>query len=132
LICFEGGDMKAKFIVVLLAVVLVLAFTACGGGGDEGGDAGVVGEWKLTSAEAGGQTLGEDMLGSFQYSFTFGDDGKASVSAMGQSYDGVAYKLDGDTVTFDDPSVQAITLKLDGGKLVFEEATTGTKLFFEK
>jgi hypothetical protein len=126
--------MKRKIIVLALAlIVAAIGLVSCGGeSSDGGGDNWIVGEWKLTSAEVAGQTLGNDALGGFQYSFTFGEDGKAAVSVMGQSYEDVEYTIDGDKVTFGDSSLQAVSLEKDGDKLVFEETNTGAKLFFEK
>jgi hypothetical protein len=130
-----------RLLIVVLAMVMAMSFAACGGGDKSGGgdaegsgaaDTGVVGEWKLVSAEVGGQEAGEDVLAGFDYKFTFADDDKASLSVMGQSYSDVKYTFDGSSVTFDDPALSVMTLKMDGSRLVYEDTTAGTKLFFEK
>jgi len=125
--------MKKKQLLVVMAVLLMLtvALGACGGSADKEEDTGVVGTWKLTGGEAAGTEITEDQLGAFDYSFTFGDDGSAQVSVMGQSYD-TKYTFESDTVTFEDATLAAMTLKKDGDKLVFEETASGTSLFFEK
>jgi hypothetical protein len=124
-----------KYFVVVLAVLAVFALVACSGGsggsGAESADAGVTGDWKLTKAEVGGVEVGGDQLGAYQYTFSLKDGGKASISVMGQSYE-TDYTFENDEVSFADQALSAMKLKKEGSQLVYDDATSGAKLYFEK
>jgi hypothetical protein len=123
--------MKKRLVVFALALALALGLVACGGGGASAAG-GVVGDWKLSSAEVAGQKIEGDQLSSFDYTFSFKDDGTSSVTVMGQSYPAANYTFENNTVTFYDASLASITLTLDGNQLVYEETSSGVKLFFTK
>jgi hypothetical protein len=115
---------------------MLVSFAACGGNSDKSGDAGdsdavsIVGEWKLVSAESGGQTVDESQLAGLDYSWTFEEGEKANITILGQSTD-ATYTFEDPTVTFAAPA-DAYVLKLEGSKLVYDDEATATKLFFEK
>ena len=75
---------------VLLALLIPLAFTGCGGdsGGDGGGGDFFVGEWHVTGAEG-------------NYFITFGEDGSVIMadSQGGPAHLTGSYTVDGDTAT---------------------------------
>ena len=97
--------MKKVSLVVAMVLMVALALAGCAGGGNGGAAEGPIsGEYKLTSAIAGGQemsvdelksVLGESTAAALDMTFNFSGN-KVKVTAMGQTEE-VDYKLDGET-----------------------------------
>ena len=123
--------MKKRVAIVLSVIMLAMSLAACGGGGSS---ASVAGSYKATQMEADGEMINiaeyEAMLGmKLDFSLELKEDGKASMSMMGESRGDGEWKQDGSTVTltFEGESAQAeykngkITLEMDGDKVIFEK-----------
>ncbi|MDR1068232.1 MAG: hypothetical protein LBL36_03170 [Clostridiales Family XIII bacterium] len=130
--------MIKKILALALALCMVFAFAACGGGdkeskgGDDKQDSGIVGEWVIKSVEANGQKVeGGDALAAYDYAYTFKEDGTASVSVMGETVE-YEYTFKDNEVTFADQTTDDFSLKLEGGNLVLEYSSMAIKITFEK
>ena len=115
-----------KLLAILLAAMLLLSLTACGGGNEQS----IVGTWKLVNAEeetdyglqieftkkgeliygatedelAEGMLDGLDALVNIEYKILSDTEMELTVSAflgLASESDTVAYRLDGDTLEFD-------------------------------
>ena len=106
--------------VAVIAVVIVLIVVLSGKGG-------IVGKWKLDSAEAMGMTITKEQLSMFgmdNMEIEFKADGKGTMTMMGETVD---FTYNDKVMTRDG---QDLPYTLDGNKLIIEES--GTKMIFTK
>ena len=116
----EMKHVQPKLLALVMALVLALGLTACGGGG--GSDLSGT-TWALSGGSQGGVTIDQDTLESLfggEMTYTFEEGGTVVLSLAGVSVEGT-WSQDGNTVTLD---VQGDTgtMTLDGDTLTMEES----------
>ncbi len=120
-----------RIIAALLTAILILgAFTACGG---VGGNNRIVGTWKLTKAKISGIEVPTDRFG-VDVSFTFEKDGSCSVTGLqqGQPLKNVKLSFDGSTVKIGTDKLNVIEMEYQNGMLKMIESRSGVEMTFEK
>ena len=116
----------------VLAMMLVVSLTACGGGSSA--TSAVEGTWELSSMELNGVTVEKEeisqLAGNFSMTLEFNSGDKAIVTSAGIRAEG-KYTLDGSKLTVTD-SATTIDFEYDGTNIAMIEPTTGGKLIFAK
>jgi len=91
----------------------------------------LVGEWRLASANAMGQTLTHEQIEAqgLSMSFQFNEDGSAAMINKGETTDGLSWELDGSTILLKMYSYELFQFRFDGTNLIL---SMGANLIFEK
>jgi len=91
----------------------------------------VVGTWNLSKAKANGITLPASQLG-FEMSFTFNEDGSASMLYEGETTNDLTWRQDGDVVKLGAYGVDLYDFAFDGSTLTLHEDSENVDLIFSK
>ena len=114
-----------KRTISLISVLLTLTVLLAGCGADKTQATDVIGTWELTSVKLNGMTyVDADILGDYDYTFTFAEDGSATATVMGVSYT-TTYTVKDGWVTFAHADLASIRLEIEGDTLTMELTKTG-------
>lgn len=119
-----------KILACMLAVLMLAALVACGSKGS-GSSSPLAGTWKLTKARVSGVEVTAEQMGQ-SISFTFNADGTATMTANGESQDGLNWELKDDVVKLSVQGMNLYDLNYDGSTLTLVEPSSGAELIFER
>ncbi len=122
--------MKKTLALVLALVMMSACLIACGSGGSSE-PVEIPGTWKLSKAKANGITVPASTLG-FEMSFTFNEDGSASMLYEGETTDGLTWRQDGDVVKLGAYGMDLYDFAFDGKTLTLHEDSEDVDLIFSK
>lgn len=121
--------MKKTLALVLALVLMSACLLACSSGSSEPVE--IPGTWNLSKAKASGITLPASQLG-FEMSFTFNEDGSATMLYDGETTDGLTWKQDGDVIKLGAYGYDLYDLAFDGKTLTLHEDSEDVDLIFSK
>ena len=121
--------MKKTLALVLSLILMSACLLACGSGSSE--PVSIPGTWKLSKAKVNGITLPANQLG-FEMSFTFNEDGSASMLYEGETTDGLTWRQDGDVVKLGAYGIDLYDFTFDGKTLTVHEDSEDVDLIFSK
>ena len=122
--------MKKTLALVLALVLMSACLLACGSSGSSE-PVSIPGTWNLSKAKANGITLPASQLG-FEMSFTFNEDGSASMYYDGETTDGLIWRQDDDVIKLGAYGVDVYDFTFDGKTLTVHEDSEDVDLIFSK
>lgn len=115
--------MKKTAAIILAIVMVTVLFSGCDA--EKVQTANVVGTWELESVKLNGMTyVDTDVLGEYDYEFTFEEDGTATVTVLGISYT-TSYTVKDGWVTFAHADLASVRLEIEDDTLTLELTKTG-------
>ncbi len=126
--------MKRKIMIITVMLCLLFGMVACGAPTQKTDEQSfdITGSWELKGIRLNGVTQVEsEYLDLYDYSFTFTEDGKATVSALGVNYT-TTYEIKDDFIFFAETKLSTVELKMEESTLVMEMTAIGGGLVFEK
>ena len=122
--------MKKKTYALAAAVLLIFAAGCAAPVVAAVTEGDIIGEWELESVKLNGVTyVDADHLDRFDYAFSFTEDGKATVRALGVTYT-TDYEVREGWIVFADAALTAMRLKISGDRLEMDVNLTGGGLVF--
>ena len=115
--------MKKKLLAVMSVLVLLLAFTACGG--KDMSDSPYLGTWTATTAEMSGFEMSVESILGGEFTFTLEDDGNCTMSIAGEEDSG-SWDETEDGIIIEDE----LTMTIDGDVGVMDYE--GVSLYFQR
>ena len=123
--------MKKTLAIMLAVVLLAVCFAACSGEPKSTEPVTIPGTWNLSKAKADGMTVSASQLG-FEMSFTFNEDGSASMTYEGDTTDGLTWEMDGDVLKLGAYGISLYDMQFDGKTLTLHEDSENVDLIFSK
>lgn len=120
-----------KTLALVLALVLMSACLAACSSGKSSEPVSIPGTWNLSKAKANGISVPASSLG-FEMSFTFNEDGSASMLYEGETTDGLTWRQDGDVVKLGAYGMDLYDFAFDGKTLTLHEDSEDVDLIFSK
>lgn len=112
--------------IILLTLALVMLTTLLAGcGAEKAQTTDVVGTWELESVKLNDITyVDADVLGDYDYEFTFAEDGTATATVLGIDYT-TTYTVKDGWITFAHADLASVRLEIEGDTLTLELTKTG-------
>jgi len=124
--------MKKKVLAMLCVLCMVFGITGCSTEVKDEPD--VVGTWEVSAVKLDGNTYVEsEYLEKYNkhYSFTLSEDGTATATVLGVSYN-TTYQITNGWITFTDLGLAAVKLEVIDDTLEMQLSAVGGGLVFER
>lgn len=122
--------MKKRITAILCVLCMVLGITGCSAQKQE--EANVAGTWELVAVKLDGNTYVEsEYLDKYDYSFILTEDGNATATVLGVTYN-TTYQVTNGWISFTDLGLAAVKLEVVDDTLEMQLSVVGGGLVFER